>query len=143
MAHQRLNRPEVVPLIQKGSGKGMPDHMRMNPLFDQSLCCDGLDQAVNRLGCEFPFLVWAMLPQSIEDRMIRVHPIPGCLQVVLDGNQGFRVQGDSPELLSLDDDIKDGLVPVSLYVPNLQVTEFESQTKIKMFTTLGAMSVAR
>ena len=36
VAHQRLNRPEIIPFIQKGSGEGMPDHMGMNPLADLS-----------------------------------------------------------------------------------------------------------
>ena len=101
MSHQGLNRSEVIPIIQKGSGEGMPDHMRMNPLFDQRLCCDGFDEAINGLRSEPPFLIWAMLSQGVEDGMIRVHPIPGAFEIIPDGNQGFRVQGDSPELLSL------------------------------------------
>jgi len=32
MAHQGMNGSEVVPFIQKGSGKGMPNHVSMNPL---------------------------------------------------------------------------------------------------------------
>ena len=79
----------------------------MNPLFDQGLCCNGLDEAINGLGCESPFFVWAMLPQGVEDGMIRVRPISGSLQIIPDGSQGFRVQRDSPELLSLPDDIND------------------------------------
>jgi hypothetical protein len=37
MAHQSLNRPEIIPFIQKGRGKGMSRHVEMNPLLDQGL----------------------------------------------------------------------------------------------------------
>ena len=37
MAHQSLNGSKVIPVIQEGSGEGMPDHMRMNPLADQGI----------------------------------------------------------------------------------------------------------
>jgi len=65
-----------------------------------------------------------MLPQGVEDRMIRIRPVPGSLQIVFDGKQGPRVQRDSPELLSLADNINDGLIPVGLEIPDLEGAEF-------------------
>ena len=56
--------------------------------------------------------------------MARVRPVPGGFQVVVDGKQGPGVQGDAPELLSLADHINDGLIPVSLEVSDLEVTDF-------------------
>ena len=110
--------------IKKGRGKGVPDDMRMNPLLNQSLFCSRLDEAVNGLRSEPPFLIRAMLSQSVEDRMIRGRPVPGSLQIVFNGKQGPRVQGDSSELLSLADNINDGLVPVGLEIADLEATDF-------------------
>jgi hypothetical protein len=33
MAHQSLNGSEVIPVIQEGSGEGVPHHMGVNPLL--------------------------------------------------------------------------------------------------------------
>ena len=101
MAHQSLNGPEIIPLAQKGSSKSMAHHVRMNPLFDQCLCCHPFDEAIDRFGSQVPLLVGTVLPQRLEERMLRICSILGRLQVILDGNQGFRVQRESPELLSL------------------------------------------
>jgi hypothetical protein len=49
MAHQSLDGPQIIPIIQEGRGEGMPDHMRMNPLLNQCLPRHGLDQAINWL----------------------------------------------------------------------------------------------
>ena len=35
MAHQSLDGSKVIPIIQKGRGKGVTDNMGMNPLLDQ------------------------------------------------------------------------------------------------------------
>jgi hypothetical protein len=40
MAHQRLNRFEVIPLIQQRTGKGLPDHMGMGGDGVQQTCLD-------------------------------------------------------------------------------------------------------
>jgi hypothetical protein len=39
MAHQSLNGFQVVPIIQKRRGKGMPHHVRMNSFLNQNLSC--------------------------------------------------------------------------------------------------------
>jgi hypothetical protein len=39
MAHQSLDGSKIIPIIQKGRGKGMTDNMGMNPLLNQSLFC--------------------------------------------------------------------------------------------------------
>lgn len=61
-----------------------------------------------------------MLPQCLEEGMTGICPVPGGLQVVLDGDQGFTVHGDSSKLIPLADDINDGLVPVGLRSPILR-----------------------
>ena len=124
MAHQRLNGFKVIPVIQKGRGEGMPHHMGMNPLLDQGLFCHGFDKAVNSLWGKIPFLIWSMLPQGIEEGMIGIGPIPGGLQVILDGDEGLSLQGDAPEFLALTDDVNDGLVPVGLEIPDFQAADF-------------------
>jgi hypothetical protein len=65
----------------------MPHYRGMDPLLNQSLFCHRFDAAVNGLVCEFLFFVRAMLPKGVEDRMIRVRPIPGSLQVVVNGEK--------------------------------------------------------
>jgi len=37
MAHQRLNRPQIITIIQEGCSERMPHDVRMNPLLDQRL----------------------------------------------------------------------------------------------------------
>ena len=37
MAHQGLDGSEAISIIQKGRGKGMSDHMGMDPPLDQIL----------------------------------------------------------------------------------------------------------
>ena len=49
MAHERLNRSKIIPIIQKGRGKRMPHHVGMDPLLDQSFFYHGFDETVN--GC--------------------------------------------------------------------------------------------
>jgi hypothetical protein len=39
MAHQSLDGSKIIPIIQKGRGKGVPNYMRMNPFLDQGLLC--------------------------------------------------------------------------------------------------------
>jgi hypothetical protein len=46
-----------------------------------------------------------MLPQCLEHRPIRSNTLPGAFEIIPDGNKGFRVQGDSPELFPLADNI--------------------------------------
>jgi hypothetical protein len=50
MTHQTLNRPEIIPFIQKGRSEGMSHDDGMNSLLNQSPLCRRLDQAVNSLG---------------------------------------------------------------------------------------------
>jgi hypothetical protein len=76
MAHQSLNRPEIIPFVQKGCSKGVANYMRMNPLLNQSFLCHGFDQAINRLWCDGSFLIGSVLPKGIEYGMIRVRSIP-------------------------------------------------------------------
>jgi hypothetical protein len=42
MSHQCLNGSKVIPVIQKGCGKGVPDHMRTNLFPNESLFRHGL-----------------------------------------------------------------------------------------------------
>ncbi len=80
MAHQTLNGPKVIPLIQKSSRKGMAHNMGMDPFSDQCISYYRFDKAVNGLRGGSSFFIWAMLPQRFEDGMIRIRPIPGSLQ---------------------------------------------------------------
>ena len=79
MAHQSLNGSKIIPIIQKGRGKGVPHHVRMNLFLDQRLLRNRLDEAVNSLGSQALFLVGSMLPQCLKERMSRFYPIPGGL----------------------------------------------------------------
>ncbi len=91
MAHENLRGRQVVPMIQKGSGKGVPHYVRVNSFLDQSLFYHRFDQAVNCLGSQTPFLVRTIFLHCLEERMIWICSIPDCLQVILDGNKGFFV----------------------------------------------------
>ena len=108
MAHQSLDCPKVIPVVEEGRGKRMPHHVRMNPLLDQCLFYHALDETVNSFRGQPPFLVRAVLPQCLEEGMIRAGPIPVGLQVILDDKKGLCLQRDAYELLSLTDDIDDG-----------------------------------
>jgi hypothetical protein len=109
MAHQCLNRPEIIPFIQEGCGEGIPHDMRMNPLLDQGLfTTDWMRQSTAFFG-QSSFLVGSVFPQGPEEGMGGVGAVPGGLQVFLDGDEGPRVQGNAPELLPLADDIDDGM----------------------------------
>ncbi len=77
MAHQSLDGSKIIPIIQKGSGKGVPHYMGMNPLLDQGPLCHRLDEAINRLGSQPLFLIGTMLPQRLEEGMRRnLFPLP-------------------------------------------------------------------
>ena len=102
----------------------MPHDVRMNPLLDQSLFGGSLDEAINGLGCEPFLLVWTMFPKCLEEGMAWVCAVPGGLQVVLDGEKGPGVQGDAAELLTLPDDINDGLVPIGPEIADLEAADF-------------------
>ena len=90
---------EVISLIQQGSGKGMPNHVRMNPFLDQSLFRQRFDEAINSLWGKWFFFIGAMFSQGVEYRMVRVTPIPICFQIILDGDKGFSFQRDSSVFL--------------------------------------------
>ena len=51
MAHQGLDGPKIVAVVEKGSGKRVPHHMGMNPFLDLRLLYHGLDEAVNIFLC--------------------------------------------------------------------------------------------
>ena len=85
MTHQSLDGSKIIPIIQKGSGKGVPHYMGMNPFLNQGLSCDSLDKAVNGLWGQIPFLIRTMLSQRLEEGMPRTCPIPGGLVIVLYG----------------------------------------------------------
>ncbi len=74
MAHQSLDRLEVIPVIQEGSSEGVPHHVGVNPLLNEGLARHGFDKAIDRFGGKFPFLVGPMLPQGIEYGMSRGIP---------------------------------------------------------------------
>jgi len=57
MAHERLDRLQIIPVVQEGSGKRMPHNVRMNPFLDQGLFYQGFDEAVN----SFAGQRWEML----------------------------------------------------------------------------------
>ena len=118
MAHQSLDGSKIIPIIQKGRGKGMPHHVRMNPLLDQSLFGQGFDKAIDCLWCKGSLLIGSMLPQGVEYGMIRASPITAGLQIILDGEEGLGLQGDAPESLPFTDDINDCLIPVGLEIPS-------------------------
>ena len=73
--------------------------------------------------CQTSFLVESMLPEGVEDRMVRVRPIPGSLHVVFDGEEGVGAQGDSPKFLPLTDNVNNGLVPVGFEILDLEVAD--------------------
>ena len=56
--------------------------------------------------------------------MARTCTVPRRLQIVVDGGEGVGMQGDPPELLSLAEDVDDGLVPVGLEIPDLEAADF-------------------
>jgi hypothetical protein len=120
MPHQRLNGLEVVPVVQESRGENMPHDVRMDPLLDQCFFYHGFNQTVNGLRGESVFLVRAMFPQCLKKGVSWIGSIPGGLQVVLYGDQGFTVQGDSSELIPLADDIDNGLVAVGLEITDLE-----------------------
>jgi hypothetical protein len=47
MAHQSLDGSKIIPIIQKGRGKGVPHYVGMDSLLNQSPLCRRLDEAVN------------------------------------------------------------------------------------------------
>ena len=57
-----------------------------------------------------------LLPQGLEEGMGRVCSVPGSFVIILDGQEGPRVQGDAPEFLAFADLINDGLFPVGLEI---------------------------
>ena len=65
-----------------------------------------------------------MFSQSLEKGIIWICSIPGSLQVVFDGEKGLGVQGDAAELLTLADDINDGLVPIGLEIADRELGEW-------------------
>ena len=56
--------------------------------------------------------------------MIRAGPITAGLQIILDGEEGLGLQGDTPESLPLSNDIDNSLIPVGLEIPDLQAAYF-------------------
>ena len=76
VAHQSLNGFKIVPIVQKGSCKGMPEDMRMDSLSDQSLFRHAFDEAINGLWRQTFFLIGTMFPKCREERMGRIHSIP-------------------------------------------------------------------
>jgi len=64
------------------------------------------------------------LYQCLEDRPFRFDPVSGRVEIILDCNHGISVQGDSPKLLTLSNNIDHGLVPISLEIADLEATEF-------------------
>ena len=121
MAHQSLDGSKIIPIIQKGRGEGVPHDVRMNPLLDQSLFGQGFDKAIDCLCCKGSLLIGSMLPQGVEYGMIRAAPITTGLQIILDGEEGLGLQGDTPESLPFTDDVNDSLIPVGLEILDLQV----------------------
>ena len=88
MAHQRLDRLEIVSVIQESSGKRVAHHMRVDPLLNQSLLRQRFDEAVNSLGSKVSFVVGTMFSQCPEEGMARICPIPGGFEVILNGEEG-------------------------------------------------------
>lgn len=76
ITHERLNGSEVIPVVQEGSGEGMPHDVRVNPLLDRSLFYHRFDEAVNGLGGQVPFFVGTMLPQGLKKGMSNISPNP-------------------------------------------------------------------
>lgn len=67
MAHQCLNGFKIIPIIQKSSGKGVPDHVGMNPFSNEGLFRHGFDKAINSLGSKACFFVGTMSGQLVEE----------------------------------------------------------------------------
>ena len=124
MSHQRFDRSQIVLLIQKSCGEGMPHDVRMNPLPNQGLLSRRFDEAINSFWGQAPFLIRSVLPQCSEEGMSMICSIPGSFQVVLYGDEGVGIQGDAPEFLAFADNVNDGLIPVGLEILDLEVAEF-------------------
>jgi len=57
MAHQRLDGFQVISVIQKGGGKGVPNHVGVNSFLDQGLFRHRFDEAIDSLRSKgFPFV---------------------------------------------------------------------------------------
>ena len=79
MAHESLNGPKVIPVVQKGRGERMPHDMGMDSLLDQSPLCRRLDEAVNCFTGQASPLVGTVFPQGLEEGMARLRPVTGNL----------------------------------------------------------------
>jgi len=123
MTHERLDRLQIIPIVQEGRCKRMPHHVGMNPLLDQGLFYHGSDEAVNSFVGQAPFLVGTMFAQRLEEGMVWICPVPARLQVILDGDEGPGVQRDAPELLPLADHVDDCLVTVEFEILDLEELE--------------------
>jgi len=124
MAHQSLDCPKVIPVVEEGRGKRMPHHVRMNPLLDQCLFYHALDETVNSFRGQPPFLVGTMFPQRLEEGTVRICSVTVCLQIVLHGKKGLGLQRNSPESLPLADHIDNGLIAVGLEIFDLEAANF-------------------
>ncbi len=85
MSHQSLDGPQIIPIIKKRRGKGMPHHVGMDSLLDQSPLCRQLGETVNGLWRQALFVLGTMLSQRLEEGMSRICPVPGSLVIVLYG----------------------------------------------------------
>ena len=65
-----------------------------------------------------------MFGESFEKGVIRIDPAPVGLEIVLDRNEGFNLQGDTPEPRTLADDVDDGLVAVGLEIADSEAADF-------------------
>ena len=114
MTHQSLNGFEVNPFVQKSSGEGMAGYVRVDSFSYQSPFCHRFNQTIHRLWSKASLFVGSMLPQGIEDWMLRINTILRSLQIVLNGEKSFILDGYPSKSLPFAYDINDGLIAVGL-----------------------------
>lgn len=124
MAHQNLDGSKLIPIIQEGGSKWMPDYMRVNPFLNESPFRHGFDKAINRLRRYNSLFIRTLLPQCLKDRPSRINPVNRGFEIIPDRNHGIGMPRYSPELLSFPNNINDSLIPIGLEILDLQAASF-------------------
>jgi len=61
MAHQSLNCPEIIPIVEKRRGECMPHYVGMDSLLNESLFWGRFDEGVNRGRVFLPVIIFKRL----------------------------------------------------------------------------------
>ena len=112
MAHESLNSFKVNPFVQKSSGKGMAGYVRVDSFVDERLFCHRLNQTIHRLWSKASLFIGSMLSQGIEHWMLRINTILRSLQIVLNGEKSFILDGYPSKSLPFAYEINDGLIAI-------------------------------